>query len=200
MAANLALVANFVDITKPTLSIVSPTLNQQWSNATFTASGKAADNVAVATVYYSLNGGLWTNATTANNWTNWSASLPLTPGTNSLQAYALDASGNASATNTVQFKYVANAPATVASSAAIVIPAPAIVETHNCRARRFVAGKLCVGAVCVEGFRNNQCTICCPSFDRSGELGFRPDQHSSVHVYGCQRQPVQPAVLPHRLR
>ena len=79
MAANLALVANFVDITKPTLNIVSPTLNQQWSNATFTASGKAADNVAVSTVYYSLNGGLWTNATTANNSTNWSASLPAEP-------------------------------------------------------------------------------------------------------------------------
>ena len=74
------------DMVKPTLSIVSPTLNQQWSNATFTATGKAGDNVAVATVYYSFNGGLWTNATTANNWTNWSATLPLTPGTNSLQA------------------------------------------------------------------------------------------------------------------
>ena len=113
MAANLALVANFVDITKPTLSIVSPTLNQQWSNATFTASGKAGDNVAVATVYYSLNGGLWTNATTANNWTNWSASLQLTPGTNSLQAYALDASGNASATNAVSFEYVVPMPLSV---------------------------------------------------------------------------------------
>ena len=94
MATNLALVANFVDVTRPTLSITSPTLNQQCSNATFTAAGRAADNVAVASVLYSLNGGPWTNATTANNWTNWSAPLPLVPGTNTLQAFALDTSGN----------------------------------------------------------------------------------------------------------
>ena len=125
MATNLALIANFVDVTKPTLSITTPTLNQQWTNGTFTAAGKASDNVAVANVFYSLNGAPWTNATTANNWTNWSASLPLTPGTNSLQAFALDASGNASATNAVQFKYVAPAPSVVTNSAALAIIAPA---------------------------------------------------------------------------
>jgi enamine deaminase RidA (YjgF/YER057c/UK114 family) len=125
MATNLALVANFVDITRPTLSIVSPTLNQQWSNGTFTASGIAGDNVAVATVYYSLNAAPWTNATTANNWTNWSASLPLVPGTNTLQAFALDASGNASTTNAAQLKNVANTPLAVTNPAAPGILSPA---------------------------------------------------------------------------
>ena len=113
MATNLALVANFVDVTRPTLSITSPTLNQQCSNATFTAAGRAADNVAVASVLYSLNGGPWTNATTANNWTNWSAPLPLVPGTNTLQAFALDTSGNASTTNSVPFEYVVLTPLSV---------------------------------------------------------------------------------------
>jgi hypothetical protein len=94
-------------VTKPTLSIVSPASGQQWSNGAFTVTGKAADNVAVAKVCFSLNGSAWTNATTANNWTNWSGSLALTPGTNTLQAYALDTSGNPSTTNTISFVDVA---------------------------------------------------------------------------------------------
>ncbi len=110
MATNLALNANFLDITKPKLSIVSPTLNQQWSNGTFTVTGSAGDNVAVGHVFYSLNGSAWTNATTVNNWTNWSGALALTPGTNTLQAYALDTSGNPSTTNTVTFEYIVLQP------------------------------------------------------------------------------------------
>ncbi|MGA9450029.1 MAG: Ig-like domain-containing protein [Verrucomicrobiia bacterium] len=61
------------DHTLPTDQITSPTANQQWTNGTFTATGKASDNVAVGTVYYSLNGSGWTAATTGNNWTNWTA-------------------------------------------------------------------------------------------------------------------------------
>ena len=75
--------------------------------------GKAGDNVAVGTVYYSLNGSGWTAATTANNWTNWTANLTLTPGTNTVQAYAVDTSGNLSPTNTVKFEYVVLKPLTV---------------------------------------------------------------------------------------
>ena len=132
MAANLALVANFVDITKPTLAITSPTLNQQWSNGTFTATGKAGDNVAVANVFYSLNGSPWTNATSANNWTNWSATLSLTPGTNSLKAFAVDTSGNASPTNSVTFEYVATIiSAAISSSVMPVIASPAILSPAN---------------------------------------------------------------------
>jgi hypothetical protein len=130
MATNLTLVANFVDVTRPTLSITTPTLNQQWTNGTFTATGKANDNVAVATVYYSLNGAPWTNATTANNWTNWSASIPLVPGTNSLKAFALDTSGNASTTNSVSFEFVASLISSAASVSTSVLPivtAPAIL-------------------------------------------------------------------------
>ena len=112
MVTNLALTANFVDVTRPTLSILTPTSNQQWTNGTFTVTGKAGDNVAVGTVYYSLNGSGWTAATTTNNWTNWTANLTLTPGTNTVQAYAVDTSGNLSSTNTVKFEYVVLKPLT----------------------------------------------------------------------------------------
>ena len=113
MAPSLSLRANFKDGIAPTLSIVSPTFNQQWSNATFTVTGKAADNVAVSTVLYSLNSGPWLNATTANGWTNWTGSLNLTPGTNTVQAYAVDTSGNHSTTNSVSFEYVVLMPVTL---------------------------------------------------------------------------------------
>ena len=113
MVTNLALTANFVDIQRPTLSIVAPTSNQQWTNAPLTMTGKANDNVAVETVYYSLNGSGWTAANTANNWTNWTANLILTPGTNLVQTCAVDTTGNVSSTNTVRFAYLVPKPLTV---------------------------------------------------------------------------------------
>lgn len=108
MSANLVLHANFVDITKPTLAITAPTASQRWSNAVFTVTGTAADNVAVTNVFYSLNNSTWTNAmmtTPDNNWTNWMASINLTPGTNTIAAFAVDGTGNRSLTNTVRMLY-----------------------------------------------------------------------------------------------
>ncbi len=113
MLTNLTLTANFVDVQKPTLNILTPTSNQQWTNGTFTATGRASDNLAVGTVYYSLNGSGWTAATTANGWTNWTANVTLTPGYNTLQAYAVDTSGNISPTNSVRFAYLVPLPLTV---------------------------------------------------------------------------------------
>jgi len=103
MQSNLVLQANFVDVQNPTNSITSPTPGQRWSNNVFTVTGKSSDNVAVATVYYSANNTPWTNATTTNNWNNWTATANLISGTNSIQAYAVDTSGNVSATNSVKF-------------------------------------------------------------------------------------------------
>ena len=113
MQTNLALTANFVDTTRPMLSIATPTSNQQWTNGTFLMRGKAGDNMAVGTVYYSLNGSAWTPAATTNSWTNWTANLTLTPGTNIVQAWATDARGNSSTTNTVRWVYVVRKPLTV---------------------------------------------------------------------------------------
>jgi hypothetical protein len=103
MASNLVMQANFVDTSRPTLTISSPVAGQRWSNAVFTAKGTASDNWQVANVQYQLNGGNWTNATGT---TNWTATVNLTPGTNVLQACAVDTSGNVSTTNQVSFDFV----------------------------------------------------------------------------------------------
>ena len=85
----------------------------------FTVTGKASDNVAVGTVYYSLNGASWTAATTGNNWTNWTAIVMLKPGTNTVRAYAVDTSGNVSPTNSSMVNLVVPpaASATLGSAA-----------------------------------------------------------------------------------
>jgi hypothetical protein len=116
MQSNLVLQANFVDVQKPTNSITSPTPGQSWSNGVFTVTGKASDNVAVSNVWYSLNNAAWTGATTANNWSTWTATINLIAGTNTIQAYALDTSGNISATNNVSFNAVLSTVLTVSTN------------------------------------------------------------------------------------
>jgi hypothetical protein len=106
VASNLVFNANFTDIARPTNAIAAPAANQHLSNAVFTVTGKAGDNVAVSNVFYSLDNSGWSNAVTANKWTNWTAQVTLTPGTNTVAAYAVDTSGNVSKTNTVSFVYV----------------------------------------------------------------------------------------------
>ena len=99
------------DYTPPTVTITSPTANQQWSNSSFTITGKASDNIAVTHVFYSINntGFFPATPTNVNNWSNWTASVTLTPGTNTVSAYATDVNGNISATTTVKFVYVLSA-------------------------------------------------------------------------------------------
>jgi hypothetical protein len=106
MQSNLVLQANFVDVQPPVVAITSPVSGQRWSNAVFTATGTAGDNVQVSNVAIQLNGGAWSNALAANNWTNWTAALNLVPGTNTLWAYAVDTSGNHSSTGSVSMDFV----------------------------------------------------------------------------------------------
>ena len=106
MSSNLTLTANFADVTKPTNIITSPTAGQLWSNQVFTVRGTASDNVAVTNVIYKLNAGGWIPALTTNGWTNWQATLTLQPSNNVVQAYAVDSSGNLSATNSVSLSYI----------------------------------------------------------------------------------------------
>jgi hypothetical protein len=103
---SLALKINARDTNPPILKITAPTSGQRWSNAVFTVSGTATDNVAVAGVFCALNGAAWTGVLTTNYWTNWTAPVTLLPGTNTVRAYAVDASGNLSATNQVSFDEV----------------------------------------------------------------------------------------------
>jgi formylglycine-generating enzyme required for sulfatase activity len=120
MASNLVFNANFTDIAKPTNQITAPTAGQRWSNAVFLVTGKAHDNVAVSNVFYSLNNGGWSNAVTANGFTNWTAQVTLTPGTNSISAYAIDTSGNLSTTNSVKVIYVSSAKVVVSLESRVV--------------------------------------------------------------------------------
>ena len=110
MASNLTFKANFVDVGRPVLTILSPRANQHSSSAAFVAAGKALDNVGVTSVYYQLNGQAWTLGSTTNNWTNWTANLTLATNANVLQAFATDARGNVSRTNKVKFSYVTSGP------------------------------------------------------------------------------------------
>ena len=105
-ATSTASLTQIVDTQKPTLSVITPTAGLRVSNAVFTVTGKASDNVGVEDVFYSLNGSAWAIAATVNNWTNWNAGVTLMPGTNVVQAYAMDTSGNLSMTNSVSFQFV----------------------------------------------------------------------------------------------
>jgi uncharacterized repeat protein (TIGR03803 family) len=106
MASNLTLLAALTDVTKPTNTITTPTAGQRWSNSMFTVTGTAKDNWQVSNVWYQLNGAAWSNALTANSWSNWTGNLALTPGTNALRAFAVDTAGLFSATNSVSFQFV----------------------------------------------------------------------------------------------
>jgi hypothetical protein len=105
-SGNRTLVANFTDIQAPTNTISSPISGQRWSNGVFTVKGTAKDNLGVSNVWCLLNGTDWYLAASTNGWTNWSAAVNLTPGTNIVQAYAVDTTGNKSTTNSVSFQFV----------------------------------------------------------------------------------------------
>src|SRR5665213_3555056 len=103
-----------LDTTPPTVTITSPSASQRWSNSVFIVTGKAGDNAQVAQVYYQLFGEGWNLATTSNGWTNWSGNITLTtPGTNIIQAYSVDSSGNMSSIASSHIVYVLTAPMTV---------------------------------------------------------------------------------------
>ena len=103
MVSNLVLQANFADVQRPTLAITNPgPSGLRASNALVDVKGWARDNDRVTNVWVRVNQGPTRPAQTLNNWTNWALpNLGLTPGTNLLRAYAADASGNLSPTNTL---------------------------------------------------------------------------------------------------
>ena len=90
-------------MTRPVCSITYPLPNRLFTNNVVTMLRKARDNAGVTAAYYQLNGGGWNIATTTNYWTNWTANLDLSSGTNIIQVYAADQMGNASFTNTLKF-------------------------------------------------------------------------------------------------
>lgn len=99
VASNEVFTAHFVDNQRPILAILSPKPSQKEDAADLVVSGKAGDNVGVTAVYVQLNGTGWYPAATGNGYTNWTANVTLTAGANTIQAYAEDAAGNRSLTN-----------------------------------------------------------------------------------------------------
>ncbi len=113
MAPGLAFTANFADVTAPVITLTAPTTTgQHVSNAVFTVTGKATDNVGVTGVFYQLGAAGWNPVVTANNWATWTAPVTLTPGTNTVAVYATDLAGNRS-TNSFKIIYVLSAPIVV---------------------------------------------------------------------------------------
>jgi hypothetical protein len=107
MENDLVMQANFVDTNKPYVSITNVTSGMLVSNAAFTVMGVTTDNVAVANVYFSLDGSPYGPVIPIANL--WSTNIMLTPGTNLLSAYAVDTSGNISTTDNVSLVYVVSA-------------------------------------------------------------------------------------------
>lgn len=107
MAANLNFTANFQDVARPVNVILSPKKNQNVTNAVVIASGRARDNAGVTAVWYQINSGAWlpANLPDGMNWTTADFSSNLLSGMNTISAYAVDAAGNASLTNTIAFKH-----------------------------------------------------------------------------------------------
>jgi uncharacterized repeat protein (TIGR02543 family) len=113
MESNLTFTANFTDPVSPTVAISSPQNGLSVSNAVFTATGTAADNGQLASVWYQLNGGALIRAT---NTSSWAAGLALVPGANTLQVYSVDTFSNVSTTASVTFTYVPSSQITVAAA------------------------------------------------------------------------------------
>ena len=81
------------------LIVSSPAAGQHMTNALANLVGAASDNWKVAAVWYQLNSNSWDLVSTTNNYTNWTKTVTLLAGTNTLKVYALDLGGNYSATN-----------------------------------------------------------------------------------------------------
>lgn len=126
-----------VDHKRPSVSIVTPSPGATVAAGPLTISGVAADNVAVAIVYVSINGGA---AHAASGTTSWTAAVDLTglTGTVTIDAKAVDAAGNfATAAITVAITApIDNQPPTIA------ISAPTAGVT--------VAGKVAVGGTAAD--------------------------------------------------
>jgi hypothetical protein len=92
------------DVKLPKNKIIYPRNGKDVPYSIISVTGAAKDNAGVVSVWYRLNAGEWKMAASYDNWTNWTAlNLDLLPGQNTVQAFALDAAGNVSATNTVKF-------------------------------------------------------------------------------------------------
>ena len=94
--------------------VVSNVSPQFIVGGTAVESGPAAGNVRVANVFCSVNNSAVNGVGTTDNWTTWSALVRLSPGLNTIVAYAIDTAGTVSATHTVTINFVVPPSALVA--------------------------------------------------------------------------------------
>ncbi len=112
-AGDETLTANFSDVSMPTLTITSPTPGEKVDTTLLTISGTAKNVLGVGSVVLTFNDNP-ISATTTNNWTNWAASVILSPGANVISATALSEVGNPSKTRSVTFENTSTGEAPVA--------------------------------------------------------------------------------------
>ena len=101
MQSNLWLQANLTETTKPTLTVTSPKTGAKETDATVKIIGTTKDNWKVIGVWSQLNGGLPHLASTVNNFVNWTNTVTLNSGTNTVKTYAQNAGGKFSTTNSL---------------------------------------------------------------------------------------------------
>ncbi len=129
MAQGMSLTGNFVDSTKPTISI-TPLPATKGSNSVVALCGKANDNVAVQSVYYTVNSGPANCVVvTTNGYTNWTAVLILNRGVNVVLFYAQDTSGNISSPASITLNNQASGLAPQSLSGVIMTLDPGSPET-----------------------------------------------------------------------
>ncbi|MEI7728705.1 MAG: Ig-like domain-containing protein [Verrucomicrobiota bacterium] len=101
------------DTSRPSISIGTPKATRTiLTNGFLLVSGTATDNVGVEQVYCRLNGGPWYSAVSTNN-RDWSYGFIATAGSNTVSAYAVDAQGNVSLTNSVTMFDIASGSLTL---------------------------------------------------------------------------------------
>jgi hypothetical protein len=94
-----------VEVQIPTLTIISPASGAVLTNLNITATGTAGSPDGVASIYVMDNSGAFVPATTSDGWTNWTASITLSPLANTLSAYAVSSNGVPSPTNAITFSF-----------------------------------------------------------------------------------------------
>ena len=98
------------DTAKPRVTITNPKANMVVSNSVLSIQGTASDNIAVDSVSYRFGSNSWAEA---SGTTSWTGMITLAPGTNWVQAFATDASGNISLISSNKVVYVPCARMTV---------------------------------------------------------------------------------------
>lgn len=125
------------DTTKPIITMTSPKVSLTVTNPNLSLQGTVKDNVGVASVSYRVNTTPWVSVP-AN--TNWAGQVTLTPGVNTIQAFATDVNSNKSATVTAKVTYtpMAQLSVTVPDSSGSV---SGTIVTKSNKSIAFAVGK-----------------------------------------------------------